>query len=322
MYKLNREGSERILSDLRLKNSYIEGTIEKTGNIFVDKPWVVNYNDNAQVIDLHDTLYNNYQKYAINHLDEPAIFDPTKDALYTHRQVLDLIDKAMHGFKAMGIGENSKVGIVINGHIEEPIIFMALNALGATQKYIDFMKSVPAMIHSANEADLDLLVLEEMFLPLEGAINGKGLPIVVTNNAQEYTDDKHIDFAKLTTMGQDLEVSPVAYEEGKPTIIISSSGTTGDPKPIVHSDYKVNAAAQKMLYTDYPLESGNVMLKMMPAQLGLGLVTSLYTSLASGCVVTMIGGVEAEDLVKQMVGFTMNFEAFKKKANLKDDAII
>jgi len=319
-YKLDRIGSEKILRDLELKEIHLgrkEGNL--TGNVFVDKPWVTKYLDRDIHLDAYDTLYNNYRKFALAHLDDLAMYIPDTGQAYTHREFLQLVDDTMKGFAALGINQDSKIGALVNGSIEEAVTFLACNGLGATFKPINFLKSVPDMKHSAEELDLDMFVMEEPFLGLDPILNEKGVPVVVASTEKEFQDGKHFSFKQMLENGKGVDVSPAPYVDGKITLIISSSGTTGPAKPISHTDHTAVVATIKMLYSDYPLESGNVLFKMLPGQLGAGILTSLYTGLVSGTSVAMIGGMSAEDLVAKMVKFTNEFESFKEKYNLPKD---
>ena len=279
----------------------------------IDMPWSVRYSNNSNAdFNLKETLYTTYVNASRNRLDEVAVYVDDTNKQYTNKELLTLIDSASKGFQSLGINENSKIGIFLNGSIEEVITFLALSKLGAVSKFIDFMKSISAIKHSLEETDLDLLVMDERFLPLIQLINEKKLPVVVANSSNYYDDDNYISYEKLYQMNCSEDIVAASYIDGKPSIIINSSGTTGEPKPIVHTDYSVNAATQKMLYTDYPLSTGHLLLKMIPIQIGLGLITSLYTGLISGTIIVLIGGKDVSELIEKTVFFVKNFTQFRE----------
>ncbi len=321
-YKLDRIGSKKIIHDLKLKDVHLGiAKGELTGNIFFDKPWVVNIPEkDVANFAINETVYNTYRNYALKHLDEAAAFIYETKRRYTHREILDLVDKASAGFKKLGINESSRVAIMLNGSVEEIVTFLALNKLGATQKYIDYMKSVPAMAHNVSETHLDLLIMDECFYPLNAIINTGKVKLVVANNQNNNYD---LTYDMIYEAGNDKDCEPASYKEDKVTLMINSSGTTGPAKPINHTDYSINAAAQKMLYTDYPINNGNVLIKMIPSQIGLGLVTTLYTGLISGAELCIIGAKNGTpDLIKNQNTFIREFASYKEKYGLNKEAVV
>lgn len=167
-------------------------------NLILNRPWITRYYNNTNNnFKLRETLYTTYLNASCNRLDDIAVYvDDTKEQ-YTNRELIDLIDKASVGFQSFGINENSKVGIFLNGSVEEVVTLFALSKLGALCKYIDFMKSIPAMKHSLQETDLDLLVMDECFLPLDQLINEKNLPIIVANTTNCYDNVHYISYENL-----------------------------------------------------------------------------------------------------------------------------
>ena len=292
-----------------------------TGYPLPDKPWRGRYFNNPNVdFELKDTLYNTYVNASHNRLDENAVYINATGETYSNRELLDLIDKASKGFQFLGINQKSKVGILLSGTVEEIVTLFALNKLGAVSKYIDFTKSVVSIKHSLDETNLDLLVIDECFLELEKNINEKNISVVIANTKNHYDDEHYISYEMLYQKHIDGDVIAASYEDNKPTIMINSSGSTGEPKPIVHTDYSVNAAAQKMLYTDYPLSVGNVLIKTIPSQIGLGLITSLYTGLLSGVQVVLINGQSVPDFIQNQISFVKNYKRFKDTFRLSQTA--
>lgn len=284
--------------------------------MFSGKPWMNRFVYRSEAnFDIHETLYKTYIKLANNYLDENAVFVAETGKRYTHKRLIQLIENASCGFSQLGIKQNVKVGIFLNGSIEEPITLLALNKLGAISKYIDYTKSISAIQHSIEESEMQFLIMDECFLPLEQIVNLKKIPVIVANTQNRYTSPK-ISFDKILCMGVGGKVDAVTYIKNKPSVIINSSGTTGEPKPIVHTDSSINAAAQKMLYTDYPITKGNVLIKMVPSQIGLGLITSLYTGLLSGVEIVLLSGKDVIELIKNLISFVSDFKRFKEINNL------
>lgn len=275
------------------------------------------FTDKKADFDLHETLYNTYVKASYNRLNKVAVYIDDTKKKYTNKELLTLIDRASAGFYSLGINQNSKVGIFLSGSIEEIVTLLAINKLGAVCKYIDFTKSIMAIEHSVKETDLNLLIIDECFLEIEKMVNVNNIPVIVANGNKHYNNAHYTSYESLLKEAGNSDFAIISsYVHNKPTIMINSSGSTGEPKPIVHTDYSVNAAAQKMLYTDYPLEEGNVLIKTIPSQIGLGLITSLYTGLLSGVIVVLISGKSISELINKQIVFVQNYQHFKTSNQL------
>ena len=214
----------------------------------MDKPWSSRYSNRPDAdFELHATLYNTYANVARRYPDDIAVVIEDTREKYTHREFLELVDTVSDGFRDLGIRDGSKVGIILNGFVEDAATLFALNKIGAIGKYIDFMKSVPSIKHSVEETPLDALIIDECFLPLEQAVNERHIPTIIGNTVREYSEGHYKPYPKKNAKASKGHGYPVPYVKDKPCVIISSSGTTGEPKPIVHSNYSINAAAQKMM---------------------------------------------------------------------------
>ncbi len=270
-------------------------------------------------IDLKETLYNTFLFRAKTRPDRIALFISESGERYTYGEIIKLIDAAAGGFSQLGVSIGSKVGILLNGTVEETVSLLALNKIGAISKFIDYMKSPTAIKHSIEETDLSFLVIDVSFLSLVPLINASNIPIIIVN-ARGETPIDGIYFEQLYEHGTSVVTNAVPYSDGRPSVMINSSGTTGEPKPIVHTDYSINAAAQKMLVTDYPLGPGNALVKMIPSQIGLGLITSLYTGLLSGAVVVSVGVKEPPVLINEVAQLTQDFSKLKPLLGLQKDS--
>ena len=78
-----------------------------------------------------------------------------------------------------------------------------------------------------------------------------------------------------------------------------------------------------MLHTDYLLGAGNILVKMVPSLIGLGLITSLYTGLISGTEVVLISTEkDIAGLAQKLVAFVKGFGDYKAKFDLRHDSQI
>ncbi len=264
------------------------------------------------------TLYQSYCKANKDNLDSLAIITMDGGYRYTHGELLNMVDLVAGGFSKLGITRNSKVGIMLNNTIEEAVSLLALNKLGAISIFVDVTKSISDIEHSLSRHELSLLIIDEVMLPMEQVVNTNKIPLVIANLTKP--SEKGIPFTKLYDTGKDIEVVSVQFEMDKPSVIINSSGTTGIPKPIVHTDFSVNMATYKMFCADYPMSRDNLIMKIIPSYIGLGLITTLYTALLTGTKIVLIGGNNPHQSILNTVIFASNFPMFREGTGLNPNA--
>ncbi len=97
----------------------------------------------------------------------------------------------------------------------------------------------------------------------------------------------YISFLEFIKQGDKKAAISRIYEKDKAVLKIQSSGTTGKPKVIVHTDYSINSSIRKFAGTDLPLLEKLVLLKTAPAWVGYGLINTLGVGLAYGMQVMM-----------------------------------
>ena len=66
-------------------------------------------------------------------------------------------------------------------------------------------------------------------------------------------------------------------------------------------------AVNKILSTDLCVKRNNVMISAVPPFIGLGIVTTIYTSLITGMGLVFIAGSDPENIVFNVVNFMKSF---------------
>ena len=289
-----------------LNTGAIQGTL--TGCIYLDKPFTKWYREKiAYEFDPYNTLYTTFANSVKGREDEIAVAQPDKGVRLTYGELLDEVDKTAAGMVSQGIRKGSIVAMFFSDSIQEEIFLLATNKLGAVSKWIDYTKEPESLFKSITEAKIDMLVLENMLKPLEAMINPGHIPTVICDNEGPLLNYQ-MSYDHLIKWGTDIHVEAEPYEEGRPAVIISSSGTTGEPKPIVHTDAHINFAARRMMYSNYPLDKDHIVMLTIPPHIGLGLITTLYTNLISGAKIASIHCNGPEDSMNQVVGFLLNYK--------------
>ena len=141
------------------------------------------------------------------------------------------------------------------------------------------------------------------------------MPVIVLGGSSS-EGSNYCSYQDLIEKSNTCSCKPVEYRKNSCAVLINSSGTTGAPKPIVLSDRAINAAVAKMAKTDYPLSRENLILKIIPSHIGLGLITTLYTGLIMGVPVVYLGGNSAQESIELFIGLLNGYGSFLEKHNL------
>ena len=309
---------DAILGDLYLKHLIETGKIKKED---VNKPWVTYYKDRPyKFINVENSLYQNYVDANKDNQDGVAVYYSNNDRIIKHDELQDMIDAFSRGLLEYGIDNNARVGVMILGSFEEPICLLSPNKNGALLKYIDFLKGPGSIKEDIEKSKLNILFMDELLLPLEPIINDNNIPVVVLNATKDYSNTKYLSFDKVLSEGASKPLND-SYNTScdDPSLIINSSGTTGIPKPIVHSNKTVNSATQKLFFTDYPMTRDNFILKNIPSHIGLGSFTTLYSSLLSGTKIILNRTENPEQAFEYMIGLLMNYKDFLKSHDFNEN---
>ena len=256
---------------------------------------------------INETLYRTYVNAQKNNWDSPALFAQDGEMI-THGRLLEEIDKAAAGLLPYKNGETLKIGIINLNAYEEAVFLLAASKIGAVSKFIDFSKNVTEIRESIAESSVDVLVIENRFMPMEPYINPWALPVITLGEIKPSRPNCR-SYADLILQSDPCACQPVRYKDNKCAVVIWSSGTTGAPKPIELSDKAINAAVMKFMLSDYPLAASNIMLKLIPSFIGMGVVTTLYTCLITGDPIVYLPGyqmvpqIALECVLKAIVSF-------------------
>ena len=299
-------------------------------------------------------LYDTFRLSAERNRDKTALIVDDLRRSYSYGEVDDLIVRTAEALSRCGIRSGMRVGMMLNGTVEEASVWLALNKIGVVSRFIDYLKDVDYLTHCIASSRLDVLIMDEILLPAEPAFNPDDLPVIVVTSSRFIRREKCISLNALLEAaekgetvslfeksmrasedsgsgaqethgtgrqavgGVDMSQAPSAVG-GPVTTIINSSGTTGTPKPIALTDAAIEAAAAKVLRTDL-LSRDSVVLKVIPIQVGLGLITTLYTSLINGNTVILDRGESNKALPANTVRLVREFPRIRSRYGLVEGA--
>lgn len=291
--------------------------VNNTLEVEKDKPWTEFYIDSPiKTLSCEKTLYETYIECNKDNWDGVAYF--TKDEPVTHSSFKKSVDDFASGIYQLLQTGDVRVGALLNCYEEAPMSLLAVNKIGGVIKFIDFTKGITDIIENIVKSRFDILIIDEMFMELDKVANTNNVPTIIVKGSTNYNSKRYISFENVIKNGSGISGITSEFSPQKPALIISSSGTTGVPKPIVHSNETVNMAVNKILFTDLLVDRKNVMINAIPPFIGLGIVTTVYTSLISGMGLIFIGGSRPEDSVINTGNFIREFHKFKNKFSLNE----
>ena len=299
-------------------------------------------------------LYDMFRMSAERNRDKTALIVDDLRRSYSYGELDDLIVRTAEALSRCGIRSGMRAGMMLNGTVEEASVWLALNKIGAVSRFIDYLKDVDYLTHCIASSRLDVLIMDEILLPAEPVFNPDELPVIVVTSNRFIRGGKYISlnvlleaaekgetvslFEKSMRASEDsgsgaqethgtgrqavggVDMSQAPSAAGGPvTTIINSSGTTGTPKPIALTDAAIEAAAAKVLRTDL-LSRDSVVLKVIPIQVGLGLITTLYTSLINGNTVILDRGESSKALPANTVRLVREFPRIRSRYGLGEGA--
>jgi acyl-CoA synthetase (AMP-forming)/AMP-acid ligase II len=250
------------------------------------------------------------------------------DERITYAGMLERTAALARGFLAEGIGKGSRVGVLIPNSLDTAVAHLALLRIGAVLVPINTFLQTRELGWTIRHADLTELVTHPAFLAndylerLEAALPGLaeqradarlllrdapylraihiwgdadrpwargGEDAIVAAGAQAGIDDAFLARVEECVVPAD------------PALIVYSSGSTADPKGVVHSQGAV-VRHSRNVFTGYPIDADDVIFSSMPFFWIGGLVTALYQVLHVGATLVTQSSFDpgtALDLIEQ-----------------------
>lgn len=273
------------------------------------------------------TIYELIFNTNADNLCEPAL--EYMGVTWTFQKLKDEVDRAADAFAKAGlvIGDVALIGV--SNSPESVVVLLALNKLGVISKWFDIRASEKDIEVASNESNCKILIAFDILLPkIHSILNNtkiKNVVIIkpvdalpqiaqiiysVKNRIKLPKDPRYSYFWEFIKRGE-IKSSPecVAFDGNRPSIMIQSSGTTGKPKTIIHSDLSATACVQKLAYSDLPLGKGKSLLVYLPPWIAYALGNAIMLALALGSKVVLSPTFDPDKIVNYLGKFTICFTA-------------
>jgi acyl-CoA synthetase (AMP-forming)/AMP-acid ligase II len=222
--------------------------------------------------------------------EREAIVDGTRRLTYL--ALADGIDRVAARLRTLGIGEGDVVAIQLPNRIEFPLVFFALERLGAVavtvsvdfrSRELDYILRFAAakmLVCCARFRDFDHLAMAEGLRR-----NLPGLASIAVVGAAARPGVASLDEV-VAEGGPPAGFAPLRQSADAVMRMAFTSGTTGNPKGVMHS-HNTTLAAARILNGDVGLGPGDAMVTWLPVGLNWGYLTVVQAILAGAKAVLL-----------------------------------
>ena len=220
--------------------------------------------------------------------DREALTDGTRRL--TYRELAHGIDRMAARLRVLGIGQGDVVTIQLPNWIEFAFVFFALERLGAVAvtvsvdfrsrelEYIMRFAGSKMLVCCAQFRDFDHVAMAEELRPRLPALARIGVVRGAPRPGMVSLDD--------VVAGPPAGFAPVAMDADAVMRMAFTSGTTGNPKGVMHS-HNTTLAAARILNGDLGLAADDVMMIWLPLGLNWGYLTLVQSVLAGAKAVLL-----------------------------------
>ena len=345
LIKLKERINDLSEEDLKQRDIYLKGLADGTlqgppvGYASIDKPQLKQYREEPiSNINPNQTIYS----MIFDGKDMDKVVLGFLGVNWTKKKLKEETDKLAKKFVKDGIklGDNILVGL--SNSLDTIVVLLALNKIGACSKWFDIRAGEQEIAEYANSSNCRYMVAFDMIADkINNVIDKTQLEkVVLINPTQRLSaikrtylkkhnpelffkkpeNEKFVTFMEyIKGNDNEIEVPFAEFDKYRPSIMIQSSGTTGKPKTIVHSDYSATQITREIAYSDLPLGDNKSILVALPPWIAYGIGDAIVLPLALGTKVELCANFDPDAVYKNIGKFTIAFAAPFHYRYIKDN---
>jgi long-chain acyl-CoA synthetase len=215
-----------------------------------------------------------------------------REEIWTYEQLAAEVERLAHGLAARGVGPGERVALHMMNRPEMVVAYYACFKLGAIaaplRTAFTFAELAPILQRLKPAVYIGEIDLYKNVAPVDAAILAPAKRFVVNGTFEDHGVQP---WEALFNEAADanLSVSPAQY---KPAVLINTSGTTGQPKFVIHTPATLSESID-LIIKHWGFSDDDVMIESLPLAHSSGLFTFL-SYIQFGVPFVLLEGFDAD----------------------------
>ncbi len=222
----------------------------------------------------------------------------------TYRELNEGVDRVAAHLRSLGVGEGDTVAIQLPNWIEFPLVFFALERLGALAVPLSVDFRLRELLYILHFAGCRMLIccarfrgFDHLAMAAELRPSLPELETIGVVRGEPRQGMAGLD-AVVAETGAPANFEPAKESADRVMRLVFTSGTTGNPKAVMHS-HNTTLAAARVLNGDLGLGPRNAMMIWLPLGLNWGYLT-LVQSVLAGAKAVLLERFRPEPALEQI----------------------